>query len=54
MLLTQKQTKKERNRPKTIPRPSTGGGVTILKFKAGQVDSELDYLDTKLVYTVLL
>jgi len=29
MLLTKKQRKKERNRPKTIPRPPTGGGVTI-------------------------
>jgi len=26
MLLTKKQRNKERNRPKTIPRPSTGGG----------------------------
>ena len=26
-----KETKKERNRPKTIPRPPTGGGVKILQ-----------------------
>jgi len=29
MLLTKKQRNKERNRSKTIPRPPTGGGVTI-------------------------
>ena len=28
--VTGKETKKERNRPKTIPRPPTGGGVIIM------------------------
>jgi len=33
MLLTKKERKKERNRPKTIPSPPAGGGVNILREK---------------------
>jgi len=33
--IADKETKKERNRPKTIPRPSTGGGV--IKVLSGRL-----------------
>jgi len=40
MLLTKKQRNKERNRPKTIPRPPTRGGVIKNKTKQESMSAE--------------
>jgi len=41
MLLTKKQRKKERNCPKTIPRPPTGGGVQIQRDRQINIRTDI-------------